>query len=154
MTKVIKAKVYYHRKAGRTTYREKNFDGYPACWENISPIEAIWPNEFEVQEFEDTEGTYQIWLLKLTDADYNTCMYDPQCSILSEADAEAIAADLDPDSDEPEEITNEAVVKRLTIKAMQGKTFTKAEEDMLDPNKPAKGIGKKKAFLKRHDITW
>ena len=154
MTKVIKAKVYYRRKAGRTTYREKNFDGYPACWANITPLEVLHTNERDVQEFKDAKGTYQIWLLKVTDADYDICLYDPQCSMISEANAEAIAADIDPDSDEPEEITNEAVVKRLTIKAMQGKTLTKKEEDALDPDMPNKGIGKKKSFLNRNDPTW
>lgn len=152
--KIVKAKVYYRRTAGRTCYRDKNFDGYPKCWEQISPIEAIWPNEIGKQEFKDAKGTYQIWLLKLTDEDYDICMYDPQCSMISKTDAEAIAADNDPDYDEPEEITNEATVKRLTIKAFQGKTLTKAEEDALNPDKPNKGIGRKKAFLKKHAITW
>ena len=152
--KIVKAKVYYRRTAGKTTYREKNFDGYPKCWEHISPIGALWSNEFGVQEFKDATGTYQIWLLKVTDEDYDICMYDPQISMLSEADAEPIAADLDPDYDEPEEITNDAVVKRLTIKAMQGKPITKDEENMLDPDHPSKGIGRKKSFLKRHVISW
>ena len=154
MTKIVKAKVYYRRTKGRTTYREKNFDGYPACWKDIAPLEVLHTNKRDVQEFKDAKGTYQIWLLKLSDEDYDTCLYDPQCSTISEADAILIAADIDPDSDEPEEITNEAVIKRLTIKAMQGKTLTKAEEDALDPDHPGKGIGRKKSFLKRNDPTW
>ena len=152
--KIVKAKVYYRRTSGKTTYREKNFDGYPKCWEHISPIGTLWSNEFGVQEFKDDNGTYQIWLLKTTDGDYDTCIHDLQCSPISEADAEAIAAYIDPDYDEPEEITNDAVVKRLTIKAMQGKPLTKDEENALDPDHPSKGISRKKSFLKNHDITW
>ena len=152
--KIVKAKVYYRRMGGKTTYREKRFDGYPKCWEQISPVKALWSNEYGVQEFKDAAGTYQIWLLKVTDEDYDICVQDPQCSPLSETDAETIAADIDPDYDEPEEITSDAVVRRLTIKAMQGKPLSKDEENMLDPEHPSKGIGRKKSFLKRHDITW
>ena len=152
--KIVKTKVYYRRMGGKTTYREKNFDGYPKCWEQISPIQALWSNEFGVQEFKDDKGTYQIWLLKVTDEDYDTCIHDLQCSPISETDAEAIVADLDPNYDEPEEITNDAVVKRLIIKAMRGKPLTKDEENALDPDHPNKGIGRKKSFLKHHVIRW
>jgi hypothetical protein len=156
MTKVLQAKIYYKRKEGVTTYRDKTlFDGYPDCWQFINPIAAVWPNEFEKQEFTSEKGPYQIWLLKLTDADYDIALADPQCSPLSEAEATAIAADLDPDFEELEEITNEAVVKRLTIKAMQGKSLSEAEEGALDPhNDELKGINKKKSFLNKHALSW
>lgn len=151
--KIIKAKVYYKRTAGRTTYRDSEFEGYPACWERITSIEAIWTNEIGVQEFSDVDGTYQIWLLKLSDVDYDIAIDDPQFYAISEAEAETISTDIDRNA-AGEEITDEAILWRLLIKSSRGKPLSVDEEHALDPDNPAKGINRKKTFMNKHAITW
>lgn len=152
--KIARMKVYYKRIAGVTVYRDQNFDGYPACWDQISPVGVIYPTEFGVREDTDADGTYQTWLVKMMDSDYDISMFDPRFSAISRGDAQDIAEDLDPDIGEEELVTNEATVARLTIKAMRGQAFTKEDDDALEPTAQAPGIGKKKSFINKHDITW
>ena len=48
-----------------------------------------------------------------------------------------------------EEVTNEAVIKRLTIKAQLGQVFTADELKAIDPNDPEPGIGKRQILADR-----
>lgn len=151
--KIIKAKVYYKRTSGRTTYREDGFEGYPACWNNISPIDSLCTSICGVQESSDIDGTYQTWLLTLTDEDYKTAVVDPHCSTITQVNAEAIVAEIDPNYG-MEEVTDETVLWKLLIKSARGKPISIDDEDALDPDKPAKGINRKKNFMNKHAITW
>lgn len=151
--KIIQAKVYYKQTAGGTTYREDGFDGYPTCWKDISPIDTLCTSIRGVQEFSDIDGTYQVWLLTLTDDDYVIAHADPQCAAITQVDVESIVMEIDPNYG-MEEVTDEAVMWKLLIKSTRGKPISTDEEDALDPDNPAKGINKKKHFLNKHAITW
>jgi len=53
--------------------------------------------------------------------------------------------------DRVEHITDEARVRRLTIKASLGQKFTTEEEDALDPSDSTPGINRRKIFIDRVD---
>jgi len=118
---------------------------YPSGYSSLEPFitDHLYAEEESAEGIKSTD-----LLLEIRDGvDWKTILGDKdRVSDMSEIEAIAFSND---NEELSEQITDEAKIKRLTIKSQLGLEFTTDELDAIDPSKDVKGVSYNKRFSDR-----
>lgn len=142
MSKIIKAKVYYKKLEGRTTYS----GGYPI---GLTDSKTRWLSEGDITEKgEDEKGTY-VNKIAIVDDDTlaNIAIETGQCYEITEEEADIFGKKFS--KTDKEYIDNEKEVIKICAKIIANEELTQQEKNAIDSNSDESGVLKPIAF----DIT-
>jgi len=139
MSKIIKAKIYYTKTEGGTSYS----GGYPI---GLTDTKTQWLVESdETEKGQDEKGTYVTKLAVV----YDNTLVDKaiatgQCWEINEIEADEFGKKFS--SPQVEQITDQEKVIKICAKAIKGEVLTQKEKNAIDPDNEEIGINKTKPF--------